>query len=129
MTKKSTANFRTIEMGLNTEPKFSLPDHLQSMLDKYRDTPKGLEEINEIERNDYFSIKEHLKALKLKKEIEDACNQDGGCFLSFSCEGKTRHEWQSKWWVEEMNKANGNIYNSEVRYDTYYCKLTLKDAS
>jgi len=129
MSNKSTANFKTIDMGLNTEPKFSLTDHLQSLVDKHGNTPKGLEEIKEIARNDYFRIKEHFKALELKMEIEDACNQDGGCFLSFSCEGRTRHERQSQWWVEEMNKANGNIYDSDIRYETYYCKITLKDAS
>ncbi|MBG9730749.1 hypothetical protein ABD87_14700 [Lysinibacillus sphaericus] len=129
MFEKSKAKFQTIEMGLNTEPLFSLPDNLQSLLDKHSNTPEGLEVIKEIDRNDYFRIKEHIKALELKKKIEDACNQDGGCYLSFSYEGRTRHEWQSELWVEEMNKVNGSIYGSEIRYETYYCKLTLKDVN
>lgn len=120
---------KTVYMGPNTEPRFELEDKHRKVLDKYGSTPDGLIQIKEKEPNSYLLICEHLEALKFKKEIEEACNVGGGCNLSFSCDGRTRHQQQSQWWVDKLNEVNGNIYEADIDYQSYQCRITLKITS
>lgn len=48
------------------------------------------------------SGKRKEKAILLKTEIEKIMEDDGECRLSWSCEGRTRHEMHSNQWMNAL---------------------------
>lgn len=106
----------TIDMGLNTLPKFELNEEIMNKTFETEEEQKRYEE--------HFvkhHVRQHEKALQLKKEIEEAIAEYGSCYLSFSCEGRIRHQWQSEAWADAMPE-----FNFKIGYN-YYCLVSKKE--
>ena len=58
---------------------------------------------------------------RLVKLIADGVEKEGEVFLSWSCEGRTRHFWQSEQWESNLPQ-----YDFEIGYN-YYCKVTKRN--
>lgn len=57
----------------------------------------------------------------LKNKIRKIVERDGICRASWSCEGRTRHQWQS-----EVLAADMPEYQFIIEYDTYKCEIRKK---
>lgn len=57
----------------------------------------------------------------LKNNIRKIVERDGICRASWSCEGRTRHQWQSKVLAADMPE-----YQFIIEYDTYKCEIRKK---
>jgi hypothetical protein len=96
---------RTVHMGLNTEPRFDLPERFESIPEENK---KHIQ--NEIKY-----------ATNLRDEINKIMEEDGECRLSWSCEGRTRHEMHSQQWKEMMPE-----YEFDIGYN-YHCVLKKRE--
>lgn len=97
---------KTIHMGLNTEPRFELPDKYETFDESNKDYWR-----REVER-----------ATALKEEIEKVMAEEGTCELSWSCDGRTRHQMHAQQWASALPQ-----FNFEITYN-YGCTLTTKGA-
>lgn len=57
----------------------------------------------------------------LKEKIREIVERDGICRASWSCEGRTRHQWQSQVLANDMPE-----YEFSIDYDTYLCMIRKK---
>lgn len=62
-----------------------------------------------------------FKTSDIIEAIKEKVNECGWCKISFSCDGRTRHLWQSKAWAEKMPE-----FEWEFDYDYYYAKATKR---
>lgn len=104
---------KRIDMGLNTEP-----DWLNSAKAIENWSNSGNTEMVERWK------KMHEYSLGLKAEIEKAMEEDGECSLSWSCEGRTRHEMHSHQWKEALEKEHPD-WEWQIEYN-YVCYIRRK---
>lgn len=97
---------KTINMGLNTEPVFNLPEKFDSLPEKSQK---------------YFK-REMEVALELKDQIQKAIEEDGACRLSWECSGRTRHQMHAEQWENALPE-----YKFEIGYN-YECKVNKREA-
>lgn len=95
---------KTIQMGLNTEPVFELPENFNNMTE---------------ENKKYWSNLVN-KATSLKEEIHQVIAEDGTCELSWSCDGRSRHEMHAHQWATALPQ-----YNFTIGYN-YECTVSSK---
>ena len=57
----------------------------------------------------------------LKDKIRKIVERDGICRASWSCEGRTRHVWQSQVLADDMPE-----YDFDIDYDSYKCEIRKK---
>lgn len=57
----------------------------------------------------------------LKDKIRKIVERDGICRASWSCEGRTRHVWQSQILADDMPE-----YDFDIDYDSYKCEIRKK---
>lgn len=93
----------TIEMGLNTEPNFNLPEGIDNL-------PEDLK--------GYWE-KEVSRSLHLKGLIEKALAEYGECRLNWSCEGASRFDMHSSQWAYALQ-------DYEFEISRYTCIVRLK---
>lgn len=86
---------RCVHMGLNTEP-----DYLKADEVKARWRARGNEEM--VQRWEDAE----KRSLELKAEIEQIMEEDGECRLSWSCDGRTRHQMHSCQWQNAMENEH-----------------------
>jgi 3-oxoacyl-ACP reductase-like protein len=98
---------KTIHMGLNTEPRFALPENFDNLPE---DSKKYLK-------------MEMEKANELKAEIHKVMEEEGACELSWECTGRTRHQMHAEQWKEALPE-----YSFKIGYN-YECKVSQKEGA
>ena len=95
---------KMVDMGLNTEPRFKLPEKFNELSEE---TKKHVQ-------------KEVEYATSLREEIHKIMEEDGACRLSWSCTGRTRHEMHAQQWAAALPE-----YDFQIGYN-YECVVTKK---
>lgn len=63
---------------------------------------------------------DNQKAVDLEQQIHNTLEEHGQCELSWSCEGRTRHEMHARQWEKHLESKG---YKFEIDYN-YGCKVT-----
>lgn len=66
---------------------------------------------------DWLKSNKATNSLKLKAEIEKIMEEDGECRLSWSCEGRARHEMHSYHWKEAMKDHTNWKWKIDYNYN------------
>lgn len=100
---------QTIHMGLNTEPDWIKADEI---IERWKSQGNN-------EMVAYWE-KSRVDTLKLRDQIIEVVERDGECGLSWSCDGRTRHQMHACQWAKAMPE-----YDFEIGYN-YLCIVRKK---